>query len=204
MARQNRDASGYRRGAGTKPNRHEGRRNPRLRFLIVCEGEKTEPNYFRAFRRPGQIFDVRGFGVSPRRLVDKAIQLRQEESYDQVWCVFDKDDCPADDFNGAIQKAKNNHVRMAYSNQAFELWYLLHFHYYNTAVSRQDYANKLSALLGKAYKKNDPDMHQLLASRQQAALQNATRLMAEYADLNPSTNDPSTTVHELVKALTAS
>ena len=134
----------------------------------------------------------------------KAIQLRQEESYDQVWCVFDKDDCPADDFNGAIQKAKNNHVRMAYSNQAFELWYLLHFHYYNTAVSRQDYANKLSALLGKAYKKNDPDMHQLLASRQQAALQNATRLMAEYADLNPSTNDPSTTVHELVKALTAS
>jgi len=34
---------------GRRP-RKTGNRNLRKRFLIVCEGKQTEPNYFRAFR----------------------------------------------------------------------------------------------------------------------------------------------------------
>lgn len=37
------------------------------RFLIVCEGDKTEPNYFRCFRVPKDVIDVRGFGYNPSR-----------------------------------------------------------------------------------------------------------------------------------------
>jgi hypothetical protein len=35
----------------------------RKNFLIVCEGEKTEPLYFSSFRVPKKVFDVVGLGV---------------------------------------------------------------------------------------------------------------------------------------------
>jgi hypothetical protein len=105
----------------------------RQRFLIVCEGEKTEPNYFRNFRVPGKVYcDVRGFGYNTVSLVRKTIELREQDEYDQVWCVFDRDSFPAQDFNNAIALADRNSIRVAYSNEAFELWYLLHFNFYNS------------------------------------------------------------------------
>lgn len=176
-------------------------RDVRQRFLIVCEGEKTEPNYFRSFRVPGLVIDVQGFGISPRQLVDKAMSLRTEDEYDQVWCVFDRDECSADDFNGAIQRAQSNNVQVAYTNQAFELWYLLHFHFYNAPMRRQDYVDKLNESLHRPYRKNALDMYDLLYVRQTAALANAERLLRQYDPSNPAANDPSTTVHLLVQQL---
>lgn len=105
-------------------------------FLIVCEGEKTEPNYFRRFRVPKKVVDVRGLGDSTLSLVERTIGLMQDQEYNQVWCVFDRDSFPAVRFNAAIEKARANDVRVAYSNEAFEIWYLLHFHYYDTALTR--------------------------------------------------------------------
>lgn len=99
------------------------------RFLIVCEGSKTEPNYFQGFRVPELVVDVRSPGNSPRKLVDEALILREQGEYDQVWCVFDRDDCDVGEFNSVIQRAESQGVHVAYSNQAFELWYLLHFHF---------------------------------------------------------------------------
>lgn len=62
-------------------------------FLIVCEGEKTEPNYFRRFRVPAEVarIDVQGIGANTVSLVRKAIALRDAGDYDQTWCVFDRD-----------------------------------------------------------------------------------------------------------------
>lgn len=39
-------------------------RELKQRFLIVCEGERTEPNYFKSFRVPKNVvsIDVRGLG----------------------------------------------------------------------------------------------------------------------------------------------
>ena len=49
-------------------------------FLIVCEGEKTEPNYFRGFpKRIGKVvYDIQfdGGGISTLKVVEKAIELR--------------------------------------------------------------------------------------------------------------------------------
>ena len=41
----------------------------RDRILIVCEGEKTEPNYFQVFRVKTNVveLDGKGFGNDPRR-----------------------------------------------------------------------------------------------------------------------------------------
>jgi hypothetical protein len=179
----------------------------RQRFLIVCEGEKTEPRHFESFRLNRRVVpvDVRGLGADPLRLVRKAEQLCDQEeyteAYDQVWVVFDCDDFAAGDINLAVLQARQSGIRVAYSNQAFELWYLLHFNYHDSAVPRRDYIEKLGALLERPYAKNSATIHRELANRQPKALTNARRLLAQYDPPNPAADDPSTTVHELVEQL---
>jgi len=40
-------------------------RDVKSRFLIVCEGEKTEPNYFKSFRVPKKVIDVQAYIIDP-------------------------------------------------------------------------------------------------------------------------------------------
>lgn len=172
-------------------------------FLIVCEGERTEPNYFRAFRMAGDVrkIDVRGEGYNTLSLVQWAIELAAEDEYDQVWCVFDRDSFPVAAFNAALDLAERRGFRVAYSNEAFELWYLLHFHFYNTGISRQSYCERLNALLGRKYQKNDRNIYHQLLLRQADAIRNARNLLAQYDPHNPAYDNPSTTVFELVEQL---
>jgi hypothetical protein len=102
-------------------------REVKQRFLIVCEGEKTEPNYFRSFRVPKVVIDVQGLGENPSRLIESAKELKSQDDYDRVWCVFDRDSWTEQDFNNAIKNANSEGFGVAYSNEAFELWYILHF-----------------------------------------------------------------------------
>jgi len=185
--------------------RRQNRVEPRQRFLIVCEGEKTEPNYFRRFPIPGDsVVDVRWGKASTRNLVREAIRLRDQDDgrYDQVWCVFDRDDFTAENFNAALNLAHENGIQCAYSNQAFELWYVLHFEYLSTGVPRTDYIAMLEdkKQLGH-YAKNSPTLYDELLSFQPTAIRNAERLLLEYQPSNPYADDPSTTVHCLVKEL---
>ncbi len=146
-------------------------REVRQRFLIVCEGEKTEPNYFKSFDLPKQLLQVtvHGVGANTVSLVRKTITLRDAGNYDQTWCVFDRDSFPASQFNQALALAEREGIKVAYSNEAFELWYLLHFHYYTAANTRVDYINSLSLLLSRRYEKNDVSLYEELRGRQQAA-----------------------------------
>ncbi len=172
-------------------------------FLIVCEGERTEPNYFRAFRIAGDVrrIKVEGGCYNTLRLVEWAIELAGESDYDQVWCVFDRDAFPVEAFNNALKLAKQKGIQTAYSNEAFELWYLLHYHYYHTGIARQAYCEKLDALLGRKYQKNDRAIYQQLLPRQAEAIRNARRLLAEYDPPDPARDNPSTTVFRLVEEL---
>jgi hypothetical protein len=195
----------HRRSQRAETRNYRARRSDRQetiqRFLIVCEGEKTEPSYLGSFRGPALVLDIRGFGINPRKLVDKALELGEEGEYEQVWCVFDRDECDVGDFNSALDRARSQEINVAYSNQAFELWYMLHYDFHNTAIPRQDYGRKLSKSLGREYRKNDPNMYDLLSSLQETAIQNAERLLGQYSPPFPAVDDPSTTVHKLVKEL---
>jgi hypothetical protein len=171
------------------------------RFLIVCEGIKTEPYYFINFRAPTVSVRVVGTGFNTYSLVREAIRLGAEDEYDQIWCVFDRDDNPAQQFRDAIELAGANNIQIAYSNQAFELWYLLHFNYYDTALSRHDYITRLSQLLGHEYQKNSKTIYGELISKQPDAIRNARRLLEQYNPCQPENDDPSTTVHLLVEQL---
>src|SRR4028119_2211912 len=180
-------------------------------FLIVCEGEKTEPYYFKSFPVDPTVIklDIKGEGKNTKSLVEKAIELKNDSESDETdrfWCVFDRDKNPknpndSQNFNSAITLAQTNGIKVAYSNDAFELWYLLHFHFYNTGISRQDYQNMLTQLLGHEYKKNSDTIYEELKNKQQGAIKHAKLLLQKYDRPNPETDNPSTTVHLLVEEL---
>lgn len=175
-------------------------REIRERFLIFCEGTKTEPYYFKSFRVNTEIVEVeiQGKGYNTLSLVREALDQKAYDEYDQVWCVFDRDSFTAQDFNAAFELANKQGIKIAYSNQAFELWYLLHFNFYDTAIQRHEYCKMLTELLGYEYKKNSKTIYDELFDRQPRALQNAQKLYAQYRPCNPEKDNPSTTVHLLV------
>ena len=114
--------------------------------------------------------------------------------------MFDRDDFYST-FNAAIFKAKSLGFRVAYSNEAFELWYLLHFIYFDSRITRQDYIRKLNEYLSDGYQKNSTAMYDFLLPRQDEAVKRASRLLENYSGQNPNSENPSTTVHLLVEEL---
>ncbi|POY41090.1 hypothetical protein C3L50_00755 [Flavobacterium alvei] len=195
----------------------------RVYFLIVCEGEKTEPNYFKSFKTNVKSFvytiDTLGEGSNTKDLVERTIKARDNSSqeYDSVWVVFDKDSFSPNNFNGAIELAENNEIKVGWSNEAFELWYLLHFQYRNTYMSREDYkraiekeVNDKIAILSKSkkpkkfvYKKNSVEMYSILEKygNQKQAITYAEKLILNHSCNNFAIHNPCTRVHLLVEEL---
>jgi RloB-like protein len=179
-------------------------REERDRILIVCEGARTEPLYFEGFRIPISSVKVLGVGMNTLSVVKEAIRLRDEATkrYEQVWCVFDRDNFTSKRFNQALDLAKQNGINVAYTNQAFELWYLLHYHYHDAATSRDLYKKMLTERMGRKYKKKDSTMYQELLDKMDDAIRNAKRLSKSHGkNHNPEKDNPSTTVHLLVELL---
>lgn len=186
--------------------RRQGVREVKQSFLIICEGENTEPDYFKAFRMTAATVKALGEAMNTMSLVNKAINIREAEKskkrfYNQCWVVFDKDDYSANDFNQAIQLAEKNGFQVAYSNQAFEFWFLLHFNLYTGAIHRNHYNEMLEKLTGVHYSKAEGYgalMYNLLLARQEKAIHNAETVLAEISHGNPAEEESSTTVHKLV------
>lgn len=112
------------------------------RFLLYCEGEATEPEYFVGFARylrssliEVKVADERG--KDPKRLVELAKAARDSArraarragddslKYDEVWCVFDGSEHAR--LGEAIDQGLANSIGLAVSNPSFELWILVHF-----------------------------------------------------------------------------
>lgn len=195
----------------------------RVYFLIVCEGEKTEPNYFKSFKTNVKSFvytiDTLGEGSNTKDLVKRTIKTRDKSSqkYDSVWVVFDKDSFSTDNFNGAIELAESNNIKAGWSNEAFELWYLLHFQYRNTYMSRDDYKkaiekevnNKIAAQSKNkktkpfVYKKNSAEMYAILEKygNQEQAIAYSKKLISTHNCNNYAIHNPCTTIYLLVEEL---
>lgn len=205
--------------------RKEGVREKRRYYLIVCEGAKTEPNYFEGLKTdlPKGVLtafriDIEGTGRNTMSLVDEAIRLKEVyekqtgRPVDKLWTVFDRDSFSANDYNAAILRCKNNRpeIGCAWSNEAFELWYLLHFHFYNNAMSRVQYQAMIEQNLQKyvgrdyRYEKNSWEMYMLLKTHGslENAVRNADRLAEEFEGREDFANmNPGTMVHKLVTEL---
>lgn len=210
--------------AHAEKRRAKDTRARRRYYLIVCEGTKTEPNYFEALKQdlPRGVLtavdiNIHGAGMNTLSLVNAAVQLKARyekdmtRAIDRLWVVFDRDSFQPNDFNNAVSGC-HPHIGCAWSNEAFELWYLLHFHYYNNAVVRTDYQRlieqNLRPLLGNGYQyqKNNPDMYAILKQHGslEDAIRNARRLELNYAGAqNFAGHNPCTMVYKLVEELMA-
>jgi hypothetical protein len=188
----------------------------RVYFLIVCEGVKTEPNYFEAIKENSPIgsiavIDIEGTGKNTLSIIDECISLRDKslKRYDRVWAVFDRDSFPAVNFDNAINKAEANNIYCAWSNEAFELWFILHFQFVNNLMSRDDYKSFLErevrrkGLTNYIYLKNSKSTYDLSNSKgnKNQAIAWAKLLENLYTDKSYSRHNPCTKVHHLIEEL---
>jgi hypothetical protein len=124
MARTNKiDNAVKKRFERQEKTRKENEKEQRIYFLIVCEGEKTEPNYFKAFQKKLPLYtlevEVVGTAKNTLQVVEETLKIRSNSSKpcDSAWAVFDRDSFPSHKFDTAIEKAKANNVKCAYSNK---------------------------------------------------------------------------------------
>lgn len=192
-------------------------------ILIVCEGKNTEPSYFNQYRLSSATVKPVGTGSNNVSLVKRAQQLKKEGKYNQVWCVFDADPKPdnskqAQNFNAAIKMAEKLGFGVAYSNQAFEYWLILHLEdHQGGRMHRSDYNQKINRLLepfsivydGEGSKIIGEDFFELLdgidkktnKKRVYLAIDRAEKNYGRLDHTNPAKEESSTTVFRLVKEL---
>lgn len=185
-------------------------RRARRRFLIVAEDAKSGLDYLRAFRvspRVAEIVPVGGAGNTVS-VVECALDLREKAlsaklPFIHTWCVIDRDEHPQDRYQRAFDLAKpHDDVTVIWANECFELWYLLHFCYRDTAIGRADLRRELGKpeRLNRKYDKADQEIFALLEKLRPTAHRNAERLLK----FNPSPlSNPSTNIHRLVERLVA-
>jgi hypothetical protein len=183
-------------------------------ILIVCEGAKTEPNYFtelkKAFRLSNANVRICGRGSDPLSVVDFAIKtFRREPEFDRVYCVIDRNRHTT--YNMALDRVrqtnlgKGSKIFAIPSVPCFEFWLLLHFTYTTkpfNAPAGDSICAKIIEELKKylpAYQKGDQDIFNKIQDKLDNAITNARRV--EQFHKTSGTDNPSTCVHSLVEYL---
>jgi len=138
------------------------------RILIVSEGSKTEPNYFREIRAAYRLHtanvEVRPseLGTSPIQVVQYAKELfengdrhkrLQPRAFEQVYAVFDRDDHAsyfdalslAASLDGKLHNDNKQAVtfKAMASVPSFELWLLLHYENIQAPIHRDEVMRRL-------------------------------------------------------------
>lgn len=202
-----------------RQKRERARKN---RYLIVCEGTKTEPHYLQELLndlriRPQVARVAPNDGVSPDRVVAHALELYEEDQltgdpFDQVYCVFDRDRHTT--FDAAVQRTKDLAAAgkpfvAITSTPCFEVWLLLHFGYseqpFHSAGKKSVGDQVVSALKTKPgfakYGKGQKGIYGQLKDKLADALTHAARLR-KHGTATGSIN-PATDIDELVRAIQA-
>jgi hypothetical protein len=187
-------------------------------ILIVCEGKNTEPSYFNNLKLQSVTLRAVGEGYNTISLVIRAEELAREKHYEEVWCIFDKDDFSAQNFNTAITMAQSKGFKVAYSNQAFEYWILLHFNNHQGGrIDRKEYGNLINrelVPLGAYYDgggdknispkvfnlmfSNDPRLH---IPRHMLAIERSKQIYERNNHRSPALEESSTTMHIFLEHL---
>lgn len=197
------------------------------RYYIFCEGEKTEPLYFRGFEKAIKSeplyknmihIEVQGVGAETLRVLEaaEAYIAKNNINNGQVWCVYDKDSFPAKDFNAVTERIATLNLSTeksslkyygAWSNQCIEYWFLLHFDFYDTDNDRKYYReflhNKFKELGKYHYEKNNAELFRFLTEHgnPKQAVKYANKRLKDCKGLTDSASVPATKVHLLVKEL---
>ena len=182
--------------------------------LIVCEGEKTEQEYFeglkRAYRLSGaNIKIVPGDGNDPVSIVKHALTEYRKGGYDHVFCVFDRDGHA--NYQEALDRAassppgKKGRLEAVTSVPCFEIWVLLHFAYSTAPFMKTGNKSACDNVIDAVrdhlpeYQKAMMGVFEQLEPHTGRAVTHADRLARHNRDT--ASDNPATNVHELVKYL---
>lgn len=208
-----------------KKRRQEYLEMKEFRYYIFCEGEQTEPLYFNGFKKLIEenpiykdmvLIQIEPCGAETMRVINLAERYVKENHIEkgQIWCVYDKDSFPAENFNGVVGRAevlnKDNPLlqyHTAWSNECIEFWFLLHFAYYTSNNHRTEYISFLNEKyrelgIGK-YRKNNSATFDILMNHGNPKLASryARRIIKDNMKLSPADIAPGTKVYELVEEL---
>lgn len=188
-----------------------------LTILIVGEGQ-TEKLYFESF--PVLTLTVKAInlkGQSKLKLIEATDSIVDDSDikFDEVWCVFDMDIKQGEkelaDYDNAIESGYSKGYKVAYSNDCFEVWFYLHYHYNDQKNHRKFYYKQLGEKWGCNYEKDGKrydfclKTYSLLESdknaSQEEAIKRAKKLYKDQKTLNYHKQNPVTLVYELVEFL---
>ena len=198
-------------------SRRKAKRKPYVKVLIVCEGEKTEPYYFKGIRdhygvtsANVEISGAKGtdpasiFSFAKKRF---AAEKGKGDPYDRVYCVFDKD--KHQNFPSTVESIRTANPKGVYfailSVPCFEFWLLLHFCYttnpYHSVPGKSACDQVISDLERYLpdYEKGCRSLFSELFARTQIARKRAAKVCVQTGEAQ--TDNPSTRVHELVEYL---
>lgn len=195
--------------------RKAGSLTPGRRILIVCEGAKTEPNYFAAVKKNlrsstlaieicgeecgSDPVSVVGFAKQRRAEAKRGAKKSLEAAFDEVWCVIDVDQHP--NLNQAIGEALGAGLRVALSNPCFEYWLLLHHRNTNRGYENCDAVIRDLRDYLPDYKKGQADMAGFLPLLSEAVIRSVgferRRLPGETVRQSNSSSD----VHKLIQMI---
>jgi hypothetical protein len=198
--------------------RKKASKAPYDRVLIVCEGAKTEPNYFKEIRNVYRLstanIDICGkeCGSDPLSVVNYAIKkFREDLDYDRVYCVIDRDKHAT--FDAALDKLRQTKLGKdikfiaTTSVPCFELWLLLHFEYTTRQFCAPGNASNCELIITELnkkgripdYSKGAQDIFSLTKDLLPKAIKHARQLQQH--NQSTGTNNPATNVHELIEYL---
>ena len=204
--------------ASPRSKRQFRQRQPRP-IIWVVTGGKTERDYLRCQRhlsRWGR-FEIKIKNFHNRAklpLVEKAIDYLDSrykpKDGDLAWVVLDRDaesgNRDRQEFLEACEMADRNNIRVAHSNDSFELWPLLHFEDVVKPMSANELRRSLNACFPGGYKKDGRIIYQQLEKLgegvHQLACNRADKLLAKHSEMGQGFVDanPSTKIHELLKS----
>jgi RloB-like protein len=190
-------------------------RHVRQRILILCEGMKTEPNYFNSIKSDKsksnrlsglKIVIHRTKKNTAKELVDEAIKLlheakKEKNPYNEIWVVFDKDGYTK--HPESFDRAKAKSINVAFSSPCFEFWYFLHFKYTTAAIKDGDtMCRQLKAHIAD-YEKAE-SYYDNLKSHTQTAISNGGKILKHWEESGDNKiweHNPYTDVGKLVEKL---
>ena len=193
-------------------NRRRSSRERHDRVLIVCEGYKTEPNYFVDIRNDYKLssvnIKVKGTGTHPSTVVREAKKLRKEarrqgNAYDRIYCVFDRDEHIG--FDQTCNEAMQVGLKLARSWPCFEFWLLLHYGQWRRPFSRSGTRSQADQCIQELrkrfpeYEKGKENIFSKLKHQLEEAKINAASGLRDAKQTGEC--DPSTEIHLLVEYL---
>lgn len=197
---------------GGPPTRRGSARAVRLDLLVFREGLRTEeayPVHWYRRHRDHVLVTIDPEPAGPLQLVQRAVAAKKAgirearrgrgRPYDQIWCVFDRDEHPH--FAEAVELAVAHDIRVAVSNPCIELWFILHFEECAAFIDRRAAQRRAADLLG-CHKVLSQEAMDRLAAHHQDAVKRARALDAKHhGDGSPPGANPSSSVWRLIETI---